>query len=209
VSATAYPIALVLAGRPCLVVGGSAAAESKVKGLVEAGARITVVSPWLSPALLALAGDGRFAWWPREYAAGDAAGFFLVIVAIDDGAVNAQVAAEARERGVLVNCADDPGRSDFLVPAVVRRGSLSVAVSTGGASPIMARLVREEIDALLPEGYAALTQIVADARRALHARGLSADPERWRRAVDDELRQLVAAGRAAEAHSRLLQRLGA
>ena len=208
-SAFAYPVTLDLAGRPCLVVGGGQVAERKVAGLVDAGARVTVVSPVLSRGLLALANDGRFGWWPREYAAGDAAGFFLVMIATDDGAVNDAVAAEARARGALVNCADDPARCDFILPAVVRRGPVTVAVSTGGASPFMARLVREEIEALLPEHYAALTEVVADARRVLRARGVSADADRWRRAVDAELRHLVAAGRAADARSRLLERLGA
>ncbi len=209
ISAFGYPVTLTLTGRPCLVVGGGAVAERKVEGLVAAGARVTVVSPWLSPALLALATDGRFAWCPREYTAGDAAGFFLVMVATDDRAVNVAVAAEARARGVLINCADDPARCDFIVPSVLRRGPLTVSVSTGGASPIMARLVREEIEALLPETYAALTEIVAAARRVLSARGLSVDAERWKSAVDAELRRLVAAGRSDEAQSRLLERLGA
>jgi len=209
VSAFAYPVALTLSGRPCLVVGGGAVAARKVDALVEAGARVTVVSPWLCTALLALAADGHFRWWPREYAAGDAEGYFLAIVATDDRSVNAGVAREARAQGVLVNCADDPAHCDFVLPAVVRRGPLTVAVSTGGASPFMARLVREEIEALLPEDYAALVQVVAEARRTLRDRGLSVDAERWRAAVDAELRGLVAAGRADEAHSRLLARLGA
>jgi siroheme synthase-like protein len=131
------------------------------------------------------------------------------MVATDSGAVNGAVAAEARARGVLVNCADDPTRCDFVLPSVLRRGPVTVAVSTGGASPIMARLLREEIEALLPDDCAALTEVVADARRVLRARGVSVDADRWRRAVDSELRLLVAAGRAADARRRLLERLGA
>lgn len=88
-------------------MGGGAVAERKVAGLLEAGGRLTVLSPWISPALVAFANEGRFAWWPREYAPGDAAGFVLVLVATDDRTVNAEVAAEARARGILVNCADD------------------------------------------------------------------------------------------------------
>jgi len=209
VSAFAYPVALDLTGRPCLVVGGGAIAERKVAGLVDAGARVTVVSPALSPALLTLATDGRFRWWPREYAGDDVARFFLVMVATDDGAVNGAVAAEARARGALVNCADDPTRCDFILPSVLRRGPVTVAVSTGGASPTMARLLREEIEAFLPEDCATLTEVVAGARRVLRARGVSVGAGRWREAVDAELRGLVAAGRAAEAHSRLLEWLGA
>ena len=207
-SAFAYPIALDLTGRPCLVVGGGAVAERKVAALVEAGARVTVVSPSLTPALLRLATEAPLRWRPREYAAGDAAGFILVMVATDGRAVNAAVAAECRERGIWVNCADDPARCDFILPSVLRRGAVIVAVSTGGASPTMARLVREELDALLPREVAPLTEVMADVRRALREDGVSLDAERWRQALDGELRSLVAAGRTTEARARLRERLG-
>jgi siroheme synthase-like protein len=128
-----YPVTLALTARPCLVVGGGAVAEHKVEGLVDAGARVTVVSPWLSRALLDLAADGRFAWWPREYAVGDARGFFLAIVATDDRAVNLEVAAEARALGVLVHCPDDPALSDFTLASSIR--SVSLPVVTSGAAP--------------------------------------------------------------------------
>jgi len=208
VSGFAYPVMLDLTSRPCLVVGGGAVAERKVAGLVEAGARVTIVSPWLTPALLRLATEAPLRWRPREYTAGDAAGFILVMVATDDIAVNAIVAAECRERGAWVNCADDPARCDFILPSVCRRGAVTVAVSTGGASPTMARLVREELDALLPDDIAPLTEVVAAVRRALSEGGVSLDGARWRQALDGELRSLVAAGRTAEAQARLRERLG-
>lgn len=207
-SAFLYPVTLDLEGRPCLVVGGGVIAERKVRGLLEAGARVTVVSPALSPGLVALAADARFRWRPREYAGGDTAGFFLVMVATDDGTVNGAVAAEARAGGALVNCADDPDRCDFILPALLRRGPLTVAVSTGGASPTMARLVREELDGLLCADYAELTQVVAEVRRPLRERGVSLPAERWASALDQEVKRLVAAGRPAEARERLRERLG-
>jgi precorrin-2 dehydrogenase/sirohydrochlorin ferrochelatase len=177
-------------------------------GLLEAGARVTVVSPVLAPAVLEIARDGRLRWWPREYAAGDVAGFALVMVATDDDGVNARVAAEARARAIWVNCADDPARCDFILPSVLRRGPLTVSVSTGGASPTVAHLVREELEAVLPPDYAALTEVVADVRRGLRERGIALDAQRWRDALDGELRRLVAAGRPAEARERLQERLG-
>jgi siroheme synthase-like protein len=208
VSGFGYPIVLDLTGRPCLVVGGGAIAERKVTGLVEARARVTVVSPSLTPALLRLATEAPLRWRPREYAQGDAAGFVLVMVATDDRAVNAAVAAECRERGIWVNCADDPERCDFILPSVLRRGAVTVAVSTGGRSPTLARLLREDLDALLPPEVAVLTDVVASVRRALSEDGVSLDAERWRQALDGELRSLVAAGRTTEARARLRERLG-
>ena len=207
-SGFAYPVMLDLTGRPGLVVGGGAIAERKVAGLVEAGARVTVVSPSLTRPLLERATEAEIHWRPREYAQGDAAGFSLVMVATDDLAVNRAVAVECRERGIWVNCADDPARCDFILPSVFRRGAVTVAVSTGGASPTMARLVREELDALLPDDVAALTEVVAAVRRGLSEGGVSLDAARWRQALDGELRSLVAAGRTAEAHARLRERLG-
>lgn len=207
-SAFRYPIMLDLDGRPCLVVGGGAVAGRRIEGLLEAQARVTVVSPALAPPVLEFARDGRLRWWPREYADGDLAGFALVLVATDDPLVNRVVAAEARARAVWINCADDPERCDFILPSVLRRGPLTVTVSTGGASPTVARLVREELEGVLPADYAALTEVVADVRRSLRERGIALDAERWRQALDTELRRLVAAGRPAEARERLRERLG-
>jgi len=208
VSAFLFPVMLDLEGRACLVVGGGVVAARKIGGLLDAGARVTVVSPVLAPAVLDIARDGRLRWWPREYASGDVAGFALVMVATDDDDVNALVAAEARERAIWVNCADDPGRCDFILPSVLRRGPLTVAVSTGGASPTVAHMVREELEAVLPPDYAALTEMVADVRRGLRERGIALDAQRWRDALDGELKRLVAAGRPAEARERLRERLG-
>jgi len=208
VSAFLYPVMLDLEGRSCLVVGGGGVAGRKIAGLLEAGARLTVLSPALAPAVLDIAREGRFRWWPREYASGDVAGFALVMVATDDVTVNARVAAEAGERGVWVNCADDPEHCSFILPSVLRRGPLTVAVSTGGTSPTMARMVREELEGLLPADYGTLTELVGEMRHALHERGIALDAQRWREALDGELKRLVAAGRGAEARERLRERLG-
>ena len=177
-------------------------------GLLAADARVTVVSPSLTPALLTLAAEARLHWRPREYLAGDAAGFALVMVATSDASVSKTIAAECRERGIWINCADDPGRCDFILPAVFRRGALTVAVSTGGVSPTMARLVREELEARLPDDLALLTDVMGDVRRSLREGGIALDAERWWQALDGELRSLAAAGRTAEAQARLRERLG-
>ena len=204
-----YPVVLDLTGRPCLVVGGGAVAERKVEGLLVAGARVTVVSPWLSDGLRASSSEGRVHWTPRRYRPGDVAGFRLVIVATSDPALTLDVAREARDRGAWVNCADDPARCDFTLPSVLRRGSLTVSVSTGGASPALARLVREELEGLLPPDYADLAEIVAEVRRSLRSRAAAPAWEAWRDALRPDVRELVACGRTAEARARLLERLGA
>ena len=207
-SGFAYPVMLDLTDRPCLVVGGGAVAERKIMGLIEAHARVTVVTPSLTHALLAMATEARLHWRPREYAQGDAADFALVMVATDDARVNVAVAAECRERGIWVNCADDPDRCDFILPSVLRRGAVTVAVSTGGQSPTLARLLREDRFLDRSESLAAVTAVMAEVRRTLREGGISLDAERWRQALDGELRRLAAADRTAEAQAHLRERLG-
>lgn len=204
-----FPLFVELAGRRCLVLGGGAVAARKVGGVLAAGAAVTVISPDVTPALAALAAERRVEHVARGYAPGDLAGYALAFAATDDGAINAAVADEGRRLGVWVNAADDPAHCDFILPSVLRRGALTVAVSTGGASPALARVVREEIEACVPAGYAALADVAGDVRRSLRARRHAADAQTWVRALDGEVRRLAAAGRVAEARRRLLERLGA
>ena len=207
-SAFAYPVALDLTGRPCLVVGGGAIAERKVSGLVEAGARVTVVSPALTERLAAWAAVGRIAHRPREYAASDLEGQQLAFSATDRRDVTETVAADARRRGLWVNAADDPRYCDFLVPSVLRRGRLQVAVSTGGASPALAARVRRDLEAYFTPEYEDLVELAAEVRRELRAGGRRADAAHWRELLDADLRRLLADGRRGEAKVLLLERLG-
>ncbi|HEV8585142.1 MAG TPA: bifunctional precorrin-2 dehydrogenase/sirohydrochlorin ferrochelatase [Methylomirabilota bacterium] len=202
-----FPLFVDLEGRPCVVLGGGAVAVRKVEGLLAAGAVVTVVSPALDERLAALASEGRIAHVARGYADGDLAGAALAFAATDDGAVNGAVAREGRARGVWVNAADDPAHCDAILPAVVRRGAVTVAVSTGGASPALARAVRERIEAALPEAYGALAEAAADARRDLRASGRRASPDDWLAALDAGLRALLAGAPPAEASRRLRARL--
>ena len=203
-----YPVCLEMTERRCLVIGGGPVAERKVAGLLEAGARLTVVSPSATDRLRDWARADRIRLLLREYAAGDLDGHSIVFVATDDGRVNAHVARDARAAGVLVNAADDPAHCDFILPAVLRRGELTVAVSTGGASPALARTVRDELAGYLDrENYAALARVAADARRTLRDRGIRAPWERWRAALGGEVRKLVRADRLDAARERLLDGL--
>ncbi len=204
-----YPICLDMAGRPCLVVGGGLVAERKVSGLLEVGARLTVVSPAVTAQLDDWAREGRIRLVRRAYQVSDLAGQSLAFVATDDGVVNAEVARDARAAGVLINAADDLAHCDFILPAMLRRGELTVTVSTGGASPALSRMVRDELDAYLArEDYAALVSVTAHARCTLRAQGVRAPWERWRNALGPELRGLVTAGRLGEARERLMERIG-
>ena len=204
-----YPVFLELSGRPCLVIGGGDVAQRKVEGLLAAGARVVVVSPSLTPALEALRDVGRITQMAREYSPGDLRGYVLAIVATDDGAVNARVAQEGRNLGVWVNAVDDPQSCDFIVPSVVRRGDLVIAISTGGQSPALARRVREELEAIVPEEYAQLLELATQVREELRGRGVSADAALWNAALTPELRGLLAQGRWGEARRALLAALGA
>ncbi|HLF72543.1 MAG TPA: bifunctional precorrin-2 dehydrogenase/sirohydrochlorin ferrochelatase [Dehalococcoidia bacterium] len=203
-----YPIFLELQGRRCLVVGGGAVAEGKVQGLLAAGAALTLVAPSLTPALQDLARAGRVKHEPREYRDGDPEGFDVCFVATDDGAVNAQVAADCRRLGIWVNAADDPKNCDFILPSVVRQGDVVVAASTSGASPALARRLREELTAFLDEDYAPLADLLADVRTDLKNRGVVVDGETWQRAIDARFRALVAQRRIEEARDYLLLALG-
>jgi precorrin-2 dehydrogenase/sirohydrochlorin ferrochelatase len=203
-----YPICVDMAGRACLVVGGGRVAERKACGLLESGARVTVVSPALTARLESWAREGQISVIRRGYETGDLADQSLVFVATDNGEVNAMVAADARAAGVLINAADDPAHCDFIIPAVLTRGALTVAVSTGGASPALSRAVRDELETHFDrEDYASLLEVAAEARARLRERSAPQPWERWRQALDGEVRRLVTAGRLDEARTRLMEGL--
>jgi precorrin-2 dehydrogenase/sirohydrochlorin ferrochelatase len=203
-----YPVALDLRDRLCLVVGGGPVAEAKVEGLLEAGARVTVVSPEVTESLATWAIDGRIIHRPHEYRADDLDGQQLVFSATDRREVTKAVAADARRRGLWVNAADDPAFCDFLLPSVLRRGRLIVAVSTGGASPALAARVRRDLEAYFAPEYDELVELAAEVRAELRSRAQRPVAEAWRGAFDRDLVVLLAEGRRGDAKARLLERLG-
>lgn len=159
-----YPIQLDLKGKPCLVVGGGDVALRKARSLVEAGAEVTVVAPEVCAKLRAF---GGVALVERAWRDTDLHGVFLVVVATDDATTNRAVARDAADLGLLVNVVDCPALSSFIVPATMRRGELSISVSTGGASPALARRLRERLEAEFGEEYAAFIDVVAEVRKAV------------------------------------------
>ncbi len=202
-----YPVFLDVTGRRCAVIGGGPVAERKVAGLIEAGARVTVIAPDLTKRLSAWVRQRAIRHVARQYRSGDLAGQRLAFIAVDATAVSAKVAREGRERGIWVNSADDPARCDFILPGVVRRGLLVVAVSSGGSSPALTRAIREELEGYFTKDYAGLARVTAAARQELRRRGERATADAWNRALDGDLRRLVAEGRERQAKARLLQRL--
>jgi precorrin-2 dehydrogenase/sirohydrochlorin ferrochelatase len=191
---------LLVTGRACLVVGGGTVALEKVDGLLDAGAEVTVVAPEVTPGL---AERTSVTVEQRPYRSGEAAGYRLVIVATDDPAVNAEVAADAEAAGVWVNAADDVENCTFTLPARVRRGDLLLTASTGGRSPGVASWVRRRLEADYGPEWATLLDLVADARDELRASGRTTLGVDWHAALDSGMLELVREGRITEAKERL------
>ncbi|GMU23657.1 MAG: hypothetical protein AMXMBFR13_37350 [Phycisphaerae bacterium] len=162
-----YPVELVLTDRPVLVVGGGQVAARKVAGLLSAQAQVRVVSPEFTPELENRTDITREA---REYTPVCLTGVHLVFACTDDPAVNAQIAADARKTGILCNVADAPDDCDFLVPAVLRRGLLTIAVGTGGTGPRLAALLRDRLESQFGPEFAILTEELVRARRIVQDR---------------------------------------
>jgi precorrin-2 dehydrogenase/sirohydrochlorin ferrochelatase len=204
-----YSIFMNLSRRRCVVIGGGAVAERRVEGLLAADADLTLISPSVTARLKALATEGSIRLLFREYENGDLPGFDLVFVASDDHLINKAVLAEARAQKVWVNSADDPENCDFILPALVRRGDLAVAISTGGVSPATTRLVREELEKYLTTEYASLVRIAGEVRRVLREKSIVASPRAWNEALRGEFRRLLNDNRDAEAKEHLLKTFGA
>ena len=201
-----YPIFARLDGRACVVVGGGPVAERKVAALLDHGASVTVVSPTLTPGLRRLASDNAIMAVLRDYRDGDLAGAFLAIAATGDPAANRAVAREGRRRRTLVNVVDDPEESEFIVPSIVRRGDLTVAISTSGRSPALARRLRAYLESLLPAEYESVLSIVSDVRQEVMSRGADVDAGAWQRCLDlDRLQDMAREGRTDEARRMLLE----
>ena len=203
-----FPIYLEMRGRRCLVIGGGAVAERKVASLLEAGAEVTVISPEAADSILGWSKKHALQFIARCYQPGDLAEYEIVFVATDDGDVNTRVFKEARTLGVWVNAADDPAHCDFILPSVLRRGDLTVAVSSGGKSPALVHTIREELELYFTDEYTLLANLAAEVRDELRARAISAPFETWRRALSGEVRQLLMRGDIARAKRLLLRELG-
>lgn len=199
-----YPIFLEVTGARCVVVGAGPVAQRKAQALLSAGAAVTVVAPEATGRLELLAAEGKLQWVAESYQPAQLDGARLVLAATDDAELNARIAADARARGALVNVAEPPEAGDFAVPATVRRGGICIAVSTGGASPALAKKLREQIESVVGEEYAAMAALLGEMRPAVE-RGVKGQNKRQRvyeAILDSEVLALLRDGRGDEARRR-------
>ena len=194
-----YPINLRLKGEPALVVGGGHVAEGKVRGLLDAGAVVTVVAPDVTDGVASLAVTVE----RRAYESSDVQGFRVVIAATNDPAINHAVYVDGEAAGVWVNAADDPDNCRFTLPARIRRGPLLVTFATGGRSPAMAQWLRRRYEDEFGPEYEVLIELLSETREELRARGESTEGPGWQRALDSGMLELIREGNLAEAKERL------
>jgi precorrin-2 dehydrogenase/sirohydrochlorin ferrochelatase len=204
---TCYPIALVLDGKPCLVVGGGEIADGKLDALLLAGAVVTVVSTDVRPRIATLAAEDQITLHQRPYRTSDLEGIYLAIAATDDRPLNARVVTEARAAGILTQAVDDIPYCDFFAVAVVRRGDLQLGISTNGRSPAFARWMRERLDSELPTEYGDLLAVLGDVRDTIKARGPIPAYEHWQAAITDEVVAALGAGDRETATTRIYERV--
>lgn len=202
-----YPVYLDLRGRPCLVIGGGTVAERKVQSLLEAGAVVTVVSPTLTSKLLDLSRSGTITHRPKKIEENDLSRAFLVIAATNSPGVNTFAAQACKKKNILVNVVVPPVESSFIVPSVVERGDLLIAVSTSGASPALARKIRLELEANYGTEYALFLETLADIREQV----LEKVPDEQKRKMifqaiaDSDVIDLLKQGRIDDANQRLTE----
>jgi len=165
-----YPIFLELQDRRVLVIGGGTVAERKVDSLLDAGAKVTIVSPTATHRLTELACSGRVTMHQRPFVPSDLAEAALAISATDDPSTQKEVAAAAASKNILVNTVDQPDLCDFIVPSILRRGEITVAISTSGKSPALAAELRKRFDTVLTEGMARAARVLGAVRNEVHER---------------------------------------
>lgn len=205
------PITLQPADRACLVVGGGDVAARKVERLLRSGGKVTVVAPALNDVLAGLLAAGQIDHIAAAFHPDYLESHFLVIAATDDAAVNQQVAEAAHARQLLINVVDNPALGNFIMPSIIDRDPVQIAISTGGASPVLARLLRARLETLVPSGYGRLASLMRDFREKVKAR-FSEQHERrhfWEEVLQGPVAEMLLAGQDKAALDALEQRLAA
>ena len=191
-----YPVLLNLEGKRCLVIGDRWSAEERTRGLLEAGALVTVLSPGLRPALEQLHAAGRISWEPGEYTNGSLAGYCLVVSATHDSELNHRIWRDAEAQGVLFSAVDDSAHSRFIYPAIHRQGDLILAVSTSGRSPALASRLRDRLAAELGTEYSRFLELLTPLRPEVASRFPEFETRKriWHRIVDSDALARLRAG---------------
>ncbi len=203
-----YPIFIKIKGKRCIVLGGGEVALRKVKMLLECEADVTTISPEFHREISRLSKEKEIHLIQREYKPGDLKDAMIAIVCTDVKKVNRKVVDEAKKAGVLVNVADDPELSDFIIPSFFRRGNLTVAVSTAGVSPALAKKIRTKLEKDFGEEYASLLSLIGEVRSRMKRKGYIVDGETWQDALDlGPLMRLVKAGKWEKAKTFLVNKL--
>lgn len=194
-----YPVNLIVEGRLCLVVGGGEVAAQKAAALVACGAEVHVVAEQVGSEVRAL----PVTWEERSYNLGEVSDYRFAVAATDSPSTNAAVYEDGEAAGVWVNSVDDPDHCSATMPAIMRRGSLTVAVSTGGRSPAVASWLKNRLaDEIGPE-YEVLVDLLAAEREAVRADGRSTEGLNWQKALDSDMLELIKNGQVADARERL------
>ena len=202
-----YPVYLNLKGKPCVIIGGGRVAEGKISKLREAGATITVISPQVTNAIRAAAQEGQLKWCEREDQDGDLQRAFLAIAATNVRSVNRQIFQEAERQNVLLNVVDDAPLCTFIAPSIVERGPVTLAISTAGASPALARKLRESLTHDPVLDWADLAGVMSQVRSQIKKQGTLVDPQRWQCSLSSQLLDLARSGREEQAGVKLLSDL--
>jgi siroheme synthase-like protein len=205
-----YPVFLKICGMKCVVVGGGQVALRKVRALLEHEANIDVIGPDICSELIALADVKRIRVFLRDFKPEDLQKAFIAIAATDNRDINQQVAEEARRNSVLVNVVDDAESSNFIVPSCIQRGDITIAISTAGRSPALARKIRTKLEQDFGDEYASLVTLINEVRTEVIQQGIEIDGDAWQEAIDlDLLLKLVREGDDKEVMSILLSNLKA
>jgi precorrin-2 dehydrogenase/sirohydrochlorin ferrochelatase len=205
-----FPVFLDLKGKRCVVVGGGRVGERKVRILLEAGARVKVVGPGLTSSLLRLKEKGRIDYLSRPYRRGDLTGAFLAIAATDDRRANERIFRQAMDKRILVNVVDDPDHSSFIVPSIVKKQDLLVAISTSGRSPAMARMLRQNLEKEIGPEYSFLLELLGRAREKVLSLGRRRKENQriFRRLLQEDLLSLIKDRRFQELNDLLQAKAG-
>ena len=205
---TGYPAILLLEGRLAVVIGGGQVAQRKVRTLLDAGAKVRVVTDEVTKAIRGYADRGEIELVERRYERGDLAGSAAVVAATDDEEVNRSVFAEATEAGIPVNVVDNVSLCTFIAPSIVRRGDLVLAISTGGNAPALAVRIRERLEKEFGEEYARFLELMGELREQVTVPGDQDDRARaWYRVIDSDVMDLVRTGELDRARERATELL--